>query len=121
MNYLEKMVLDFIGSLSYQCSMSKNRPVETWKPPECGWWKVNHDATFDSGRATVVMVVKDDAGLLIEACLELIGCNSAFEVEAKDVERAVLYASSKGWRNFIFSSDALVVVEEALFHIKPRG
>lgn len=101
--------------------LPRTRIAELWKPPKPGtWWKVNCDAAFRSRKVAVAMVIRDDLGLLVEAYTDIIGCSSAFEAEAKVVEWAVYYASSKEWKNLIFSFDAFVVVEEALSHRMPR-
>lgn len=94
-NFFENSVLEFTGGLRYQCPLSKNRTKDIWKPPKRGWWKVNCDAVFNSGKAATAMMVRDEDGLMVEASFEMAGCTSAFEAEALALERAIKLASVK--------------------------
>lgn len=65
--------------------------------------KVNCDAAFLECRAALAFVVRDDTGLLVVARSKLLRLSSASEAETKcDIPR----------KNYCFSSDALVVVND---------
>lgn len=72
---------------------------------------MNCNAAFISGKV--------DLGLLVEACSNIISC--AFKAEAKVVDWALAYASNKGWRNLVFSSDTSVVVDDVYSYKRPMG
>lgn len=120
-NALENMVLNFTRGLKYNHSLPRIREAKTWMPPKLGWWKINYYDAFKTDKATAAVVIRDDSAILVEAHTDSYTCNSVFEAEARVVEWAISLASSKEWKNFVFSSDALEVVEEALSHKLPRG
>lgn len=66
-------------------------------------------------------MVRDDAGLLVEATSVLINCSSTFKAEIKALERALNHACSIGWSNIIFSTNAAMVVEDTLSDKEPKG
>lgn len=71
--------------------------------------------------AAFAMVVWDDDGVMVMACSKLALVSSAYEAEMKYLDWAVNAAAKKPWRNLIFSSDALEVVNEVKSSREPLG
>lgn len=86
--------------------------IETWTFPPWGFLKVNVEAVFSKGVVAFACIVHNDSGLLVLADSFLDIALSAFTTKLMVVNWAISLAVGKGWRNIIFSSHALKVVEE---------
>ncbi|KAF3449996.1 hypothetical protein FNV43_RR06075 [Rhamnella rubrinervis] len=95
--------------------------VENWKPPPANWVKVNVDAAFKMEEAVAAMVVRDNEGkiLLLDTCI--FTAMSAFDAEIKTLNWAASKASSCGWKNLIWISDAKEAVRLILDHSVPAN
>lgn len=113
---VDSMFSDFLWVLKFSPSFD-SIVEEMWTPPSIMAWKINCDATFKNGMATLGVVLKDDCGTLIKESTKILICSSTLEAEVKVVEWGQLLRG----RNLVFSSDALMVVEEINSNDRPKG
>lgn len=120
--HLNEIVAEFAAgtNLSLGDSLSP-RETESWKPPPRGAFKINVDAAFSKGVTSIACIVRDEDGLLVMAEARISQAPSAFIAELMALHWAFLLARSKEWRKVIFSSDALMVVQEIFSPKKPSG
>lgn len=101
---------------SFRCTTD-----ERWTPPRTGWWKSNCDTAFSNGKAALAVIIRDEDSLMVKALAKTIVASSAYEAEVGAVEWAVSVAQAGEWDRFVFSFDALQVVEEINSAKVPRG
>lgn len=82
---------------------------------------MNCDAEFLDGKAALAFVVRDEACLLVVDRTKLLRLSSALEAEMKAIEWAIRSVCDNPGRNFCFSSDALVAVNEINSLKDPTG
>lgn len=109
---VDQQVLEFTGILQYTSSFKTQNPLAKWIASALGVRKVNCDAAYVDGRAALEFVVRDEADLLVVAITKLLCLSSALEVEIRAIKWAIRCADNDQWRNFCFSSDAQVAVND---------
>lgn len=97
---LNRCAEEFASGLRYTHSF-RQVTEERWTPPRSGWWKVNYDTAFANGRVAVVVVMRDDFGLIVKAYSKLCMASFAYEAETKVAEWAVCVAAGEDRNNFL--------------------
>lgn len=82
----------------------------TWKPPVCGFLKINFDATFINGLTVTGCVLRNEVGVVLGAWVHRFSTDNPFWVESVAVGQALKIATSQQLDEVIFEGDAAFVI-----------
>ena len=84
-----------------------------WKPPPCGWFKINFDGSVyhdGSGRASIGGAIRDSAGRVVLAFAEPTEHSTVGIVEARAMIRGLRLALELRLQRVVVEGDNLVLV-----------
>jgi ribonuclease HI len=95
----------------FDVSRSNSKQSSIWKAPESGWIKINVDASFVKGTASIACICRDHAGKVLWARNEAnIKCQDVAEAEAKACLLGLQSAQSVNNSAIVLKSDSSVIV-----------
>ncbi|KAH7521320.1 hypothetical protein FEM48_Zijuj07G0020500 [Ziziphus jujuba var. spinosa] len=94
-----KNLVDEFHEASYMVKTSK-ASQERWLASAKGYWKLNIDAVFSNGKASITFVVRDSNGKILFLASRSIQCDFPYEAEIQAFAWALACAEDKGW-NYI--------------------